>query len=161
MRSVSLPGSRFVTPPPVEMAAHLVRAMVAVSPSPLALGASRIVGGAGWSVVTRRLGAPTGGLRGMMAPRAGGGFLFVIDPRPAPMERDILELGGVNRDLLMNLRLAHELGHVFFYEPDPPHRRLPARTRSEEEEQFCDAFAFALTAAAWPGSAKVLTRLAA
>jgi hypothetical protein len=77
-----------------------------------------------------------------MAPN-GTEFTFVVDPDPTPSERvalsDLSE--AQKRARVVELRLAHELGHVFFYGHDG-RRLLPA---SPAEEEFCDAFAEAYT----------------
>jgi hypothetical protein len=79
-----------------------------------------------------------------MAP-TGDGFLFLSDRRLTPRQRS--ELGGESerrwQSEIVNSRLAHELGHIFFYDQSTPARRLAVP--SSEEERFCDAFADALT----------------
>ena len=82
--------------------------------------------------------APEDGVRAMLLPMVRGGFtvLSILVP-PQPESR-----AGRDMALIRLTRLAHELGHSFFYAPGAPPRRLfPI---GPEEERFCDAFAAAL-----------------
>lgn len=98
----------------------------------------------GWHVRFCDLEADVGGLQAAMAP-TGDGFLFLADRRLTPCQRS--ELGDQSEarwaSEIVDTRLAHELGHVFFYDQSTPGRRLTEL--SDEEELFCDAFADALT----------------
>jgi hypothetical protein len=72
------------------------------------------------------------------------GFCFVVDPNPAPDEASHwrgLTASELSRHLV-DLRLAHEFGHTFFYGTDG-HRLVAA---SAAEESFCDRFAEELVA---------------
>lgn len=92
----------------------------------------------GWTVDEHPLQAADGGLEAVMAPKDGG-FVFVVDPEPTPDQKRAwghLPTDEV-RAHVVNSRLAHELGHVFFYGLDG--RRLLRASR--QEEAFCDAFA--------------------
>jgi hypothetical protein len=68
-----------------------------------------------------------------------GGFTFVVDPNPTPAEASVLaHLASSERSRrVIDRRLAHELGHTFFYGLDG--RRLVSS--SSAEEAFCDEFA--------------------
>lgn len=75
----------------------------------------------------------------LLIPRADGQFSIVVDPIPkAETSLSVDIIRHRNR-----FRIAHEIGHSFFYDRSfSPPRRL---TRpSAEEEEFCDEFASAL-----------------
>lgn len=92
----------------------------------------------GWVVRLDRLDARTGGQQAALLPRWEGGFTLVVDPDLTPIER---HANAETADVL-RLRVAHELAHTLFYsETAPPRRAIPA---SRAEEDFCDAFAWAL-----------------
>lgn len=143
--AVSLPASRFLDAPPVEHAPLLADAIRCSAGLDLAdpVAVADLISGWGWTVERRRLGAAQGGLKAVMGPTSNG-FLFVVDDNPAPdcstLQLDIAD--DDRRRALFNRRLAHELGHVFFYRAEPPMRRLTAG--STAEEAYCDAFALAL-----------------
>lgn len=72
----------------------------------------------------------------LLIPRKDGSFVVPVDPVPR-------HLDGINWEIARHrnrFRVAHEIGHSFFYDRDsaPPRRLLKA---SEEEERFCDEFA--------------------
>jgi len=73
----------------------------------------------------------------MLLPRPGG-FLILVDPEAAGRVVD-----ERTRRRRLRFRLAHEIGHSFFYDrrSRPPRRLID---RSEEEEEFCQQFASAL-----------------
>jgi IrrE N-terminal-like domain len=79
------------------------------------------------------------GHEALIVPLHGGGFDLLVDANPPGG-------GPVSPRLLrqrFRFRVAHEVGHSFFYDrrSNPPRRRLPG---SAEEEAFCDRFASAL-----------------
>jgi hypothetical protein len=135
----SLPAYRFATVPDVEQASRVARAVRRRwglgDDEPVDV-AARLVS-LGWVVQLQDLDAAVGGLQAAMAPSADG-FVFIADTRPDPAERPRADSGERTRNRV-NYRLAHELGHVFFYDQATPARRLARR--SEQEEAFCDAFA--------------------
>lgn len=90
----------------------------------------------GWQVVSKCLGAPNDGPLAMLVPLFDGGFRFVLDPWAQKVE------GHPRSDSSRAFRLAHELGHVMFFTPGSPPRRVDRITHFEE--QFCDSFADAL-----------------
>jgi len=143
--AVELPSTRFLAPPALEQASRLA---VRVRES-MGMGASdpvdieAMVLELGWQVQKRHLDADWGGVQALMAPAASG-FLFVVDPRPSPScpSRSLNVDAEVLERALFCRRLAHELGHVFFYDTGRPARRL--LRHSEAEEKYCDAFAAAL-----------------
>jgi hypothetical protein len=97
----------------------------------------------GWRVQVRPLDAPENGLQAAMAPTEDG-FVFVADDRPTPRQAEACE-SETSEQLaraLVNLRLAHELGHVFFYDRSCPAARMTPVSPAEED--FCDTFAEAL-----------------
>ena len=82
----------------------------------------------------------------LLVPRADGSFDIIVDPAP---RREGTEgtsstaMAPVTKNHRFRFRVAHEIGHSFFYNRllRPPRRRLPF---SRAEEAFCDAFASAL-----------------
>lgn len=143
--SVELPSTRFLAPPAVEQASRLaltVREALGIGASD-PVDVEAMISGLGWQVQRRHLDADWGGVQALMAPAAGG-FLFVVDPRPSPAcPSGSLNVGvEVLERAIFSRRLAHELGHVFFYDTGSPARRL--LRHSEAEEKYCDAFAAAL-----------------
>ena len=82
----------------------------------------------------------------LLVPRADGSFDIIVDPEPRRQGTEAALTTGmasVTRNHRFRFRVAHEIGHSFFYNRRlrPPRRRLPF---SEAEEVFCDAFANAL-----------------
>jgi hypothetical protein len=77
-----------------------------------------------------RLAAHDGRQDALMCPLAGGGFRIIIDPDLSPAD---IEAG---RDLqeALDWRLAHELGHSFFFAPGTPPQRWARWTPAEERE---------------------------
>jgi uncharacterized protein DUF955 len=83
---------------------------------------------------------PPGGHRGeaMMLALASGGFLITVNPQaPTPIRDE------TTRRRRLRFRIAHEIGHSFFYDRSqrPARRVLPP---SQREEDFCQQFASAL-----------------
>ena len=75
----------------------------------------------------------------LLIPRPDGHFSIVVDPIPKTETR-------LSADIIRHrnrFRIAHEIGHSFFYDRNftPPRRLFPASTK---EEEFCDEFASAL-----------------
>lgn len=144
--TLSWPSARFHTVPPARHAASLASSVLAgADRAGLATYPEVLAAAAGWRVVRRPLQATTGGLQALMGPVPDGGFLFTVDDRATPDELAALHAYGLfdPADSIFRWRLAHELGHVFFYGDRRPHERLPMRTTSGEET-FCDLFALAL-----------------
>ena len=72
----------------------------------------------------------------LLIPRKDGSFIIPVDPAP-PQEDNVHWELARHRN---RFRVAHEVGHSFFYDRgSAPPRRLLAP--SEEEERFCDEFA--------------------
>ncbi len=93
----------------------------------------------GWLVRSEPMGARDGRHEAMLIPRSDGGFVVFVDPDLTPAER----AASSSPATIRRLRLAHELGHCLFYSAtSPPRRAIPV---TPAEEQFCDAFARALT----------------
>jgi hypothetical protein len=142
----TLPGYRFTEVPDAKQASSValaVRRCWGVSEGePIDVGAQLLA--FGWTVHLNNLEAPIGGLQAVMAPSMHG-FVFIADTRPGPADRSCAECGEATKDRV-NYRLAHELGHVFFYDQATPPRRLARHC--DDEEAFCDAFAAALLKAA-------------
>ena len=92
------------------------------------------------SVRQRRLTKQGDGTDALLIPRANGSFTILVDPVPEASTKPFwTTVRHRNR-----FRVAHELGHTFFYRRRPleqPSRRLPP---SQDEESFCDSFAAAL-----------------
>jgi hypothetical protein len=81
--------------------------------------------------------AASGGTQALLVPLSPGGFAIMIDPdaTPGPQQQ-------ADAVVLHDIRVAHELGHTFFYSPgSPPSRRRPPDIA---EERFCDEFAAVL-----------------
>lgn len=72
-----------------------------------------------------------------MCPRAAGGFLLVVDPDLSPAD---IEAGRDQRGAI-DWRVAHELGHTFFFTGDTPKRWV---RWSPDEETEADRFALLL-----------------
>lgn len=77
----------------------------------------------------------------LLVPRQDGSFLIVVDP-DAAVNSD-RQLSRTVRRVRYRFRIAHEIGHSFFYDraSKPPRRIGPI---TPEEETFCDRFASAL-----------------
>ena len=105
----------------------------------------RLVRARGWHIERRRLSAANGGLQACLQPSKAHEFSISVDDDPSPME-EWEAIANPNRgDLrsaLRNFRVAHELGHSFFYRQGLP----PSRDDrpSDHEEDYCDRFAAAL-----------------
>jgi hypothetical protein len=86
------------------------------------------------------LDAGIGGHEALLVPRVEGGFEILVDPSPKIDSKQPQQRVWRRR---VRFRIAHEIGHSFFYDRKcRPARRLLAN--SEAEETFCDAFANAL-----------------
>ncbi len=84
------------------------------------------------------------GHEALLVPRVEGGFDILVDPVPTRGRavHDEVARARLSRRR-MRFRIAHEIGHSFFYD----RRCRPARRllgHSDAEEAFCDAFANAL-----------------
>lgn len=137
--SSTLPAYRFAVVPELEQAscvADAVRRCWGLQAGQQVDVAAGLVA-LGWTVQLQNLEAPEGGLQAVMGPVVDG-FVFIADSRPAASE----STEASSTEALVNYRLAHELGHVFFYDHSLPPRRLARQ--SDEEEVFCDVFAAAL-----------------
>jgi hypothetical protein len=98
----------------------------------------------GWPIRYERLGAATGGQQAASLPRLTGGFTLLIDPDLTPTET----ASQAETSLVRGFRLGHELAHTLFYsETAPPRRSIEP---SPLEEEFCDAFAWAVLGLARP-----------
>lgn len=86
-------------------------------------------------VRVRPLAAREGRQDALLCPRRSGGFVVVVDPALAPADR----ARGLRSDAVLEWRLAHELGHTFFFTRDTPPMRW--RAWSPEEEGHADRFA--------------------
>jgi hypothetical protein len=100
---------------------------------------------AGVEIRRASFGAAPGGTEAILLPRDDGGFTAAIDPVPpggwGSMPPGLLR--GVEEHRT-RFRIAHELGHTFFYcrsAGRPRRRESPGRS---SEERFCDEFARAL-----------------
>jgi hypothetical protein len=93
----------------------------------------------GWVAQLAELRADSGGVEACTLPCPDVGFRFLIDPRPRSGGE-----GSSPADMsrAAEFRLAHEIGHTFFYRPGAPPTRAAPPTKAEE--RFCDAFATAL-----------------
>lgn len=92
-----------------------------------------------------RLRAAAGGLEALLIPEESGYFRILVDPEPPGGWRPSLdaELVAEIARHRIRFRLAHELGHSFFYGRTARgfHRYV---SDSPEQERFCDEFASAL-----------------
>lgn len=92
----------------------------------------------------RRLTAAQGDVQGWIFAEPGDSFLIEVDDEPAggwdTVPEHLREEVGRQR---LRFRVAHEIGHSFFFSRtgDTPEPLLPT---SPKEEEFCDAFAGAL-----------------
>lgn len=98
----------------------------------------------GFSYRSVPLESKSGGHEALLVPRVAGGFEIFVDPCPSVEvgERSRARHGSLWRRRL-RFRVAHEIGHSFFYDRRfrPARRLLPA---TDAEEVFCDLFASAL-----------------
>lgn len=82
----------------------------------------------------QRLSAKDGRQDALLCPRSPGGFLIVVDPELSPLDiaagRDVEEA--------IDWRVAHELGHTFFFTGEPPRRW---KRWTPHEETLADGFA--------------------
>lgn len=101
-----------------------------------------LVNQAGWRLRTARLRCGGSHIQALLVPLADGGFEVVIDDEPTPVEEDLIERGQISVRDVRDFRIAHELGHSFFYRRHRPARR--SRRPSAIEERFCDEFAWRL-----------------
>lgn len=118
-----------------------VRKMVSDDQSACNLEKVCTVGGFAWREAT--LDAKRGGHEALLVPRIDGGFEIFVDPSPPAMFSR--RAASVDRTVRRRtrFRIAHEIGHSFFYD----RRFRPARRLvpwDEREEAFCDLFASAL-----------------
>ena len=74
----------------------------------------------------------------LLIPRRDGTFVILVDPN-----REELSIGQDTKRHRLRFRIAHEIGHSFFFNRTicPPERVFAP---SQEEEAFCDNFASAL-----------------
>jgi hypothetical protein len=89
----------------------------------------------------RRLGGARGGLEAVLAPAPVNRFEIHVDPEPLGGWRPVPYLlrGAIQRQRL-RFRVAHEIGHSFFYDrsAEVPRRHIG---NSQRQEEFCDRFA--------------------
>ena len=104
----------------------------------------------GWRVVDRELMGVGGSVRqAALLPSRSSTFVMSVDPRWSVPETWEAVLFSPKRGTaaIRRARLAHELGHTFFYrwplQGEPPRRAVPG---TPAEEVFCDAFATELLA---------------
>lgn len=144
--SVQWPSPAFAEVPPLSVAeelANAVRRVLSTKPAdrqqmtPL-LEASRC------DLQLGRLGAHRGGIEAALAPRSGDRFALLVDTEPPggwtsvfPALREELERHR------LRFRVAHEVGHSFFYDRSGPRPRRFA-PNSAAQERWCDRFASAL-----------------
>jgi len=124
--------------------------------APVDLGAVCRLGG--FQIVRTDFQNSGGTHEALLVPRPDGTFVVLVDPA-----RGTSDLGPMIGEHRLRFRVAHEVGHGFFYDRA---RRPPSRLAalSPREETFCNAFAAALllppsVAAAWAGSAGELLAL--
>lgn len=85
-----------------------------------------------------KLSAQDGGLEALLVPEVDGSFAILVDSDPPGRT-----LSPRVRRHRYRFRVAHEIGHSFFFDRSvKPAKRL--LSHSSEEEAFCDAFAGAL-----------------
>lgn len=139
----SLLGGRLTSVPHVRDVAALIEVVHNRLTSALpglagALDPSRLCEYFGWHVRVERLGARDGGQQAALLPRWGGGFTILVDPDLTPAQRS----DNPDPVIVARFRVGHELAHTLFYSETAPPRRAVAL--SPQEEEFCDAFAWAL-----------------
>ncbi|MEX2226561.1 MAG: ImmA/IrrE family metallo-endopeptidase [Dehalococcoidia bacterium] len=98
---------------------------------------------AGFRISYVPLEAGTGGHEALLVPRLDGSFDILVDDDPPPPDSLLAECEGDTDEQRAQYRIAHEIGHSFFYDRSsaPPRRLIPP---SPQEERFCDLFASAL-----------------
>ena len=110
---------------------------------------------AGVAVLSADLGAATGGLQGLLIPLPGDRFRAVVDPVPCGGFSGPAATRQIVRRHRVRFRIAHELGHTFFFWRQGGRPRRCLRD-SFDQERFCDRFAaelllpFAVAAATEP-----------
>lgn len=128
-------------------AAHTVRARMlgqAAARDPLP-DLKAVASLAGAEVVQRDLAAGADGCQALLIPIQGGRFRVVVDATPRggwseahrSLQREVA-------DHRMRFRIAHELGHTFFYRRAPDSAPTRNFACSPAEERFCDEFARSL-----------------
>jgi hypothetical protein len=116
------------------LSAYATTVAAALPPCPGRL--STAVSALSWiELRVQHLAARDGRQDALLCPRAGGGFVIVVDPDLSPADR----VAGRDAPGAMDWRIAHELGHTFFYDRG----RSPRRWSSwrPEEEDAADHFA--------------------
>jgi len=160
------PSDCFEGLPPRRVANRLARRVRAAATLPAdgPLDVDVLCRSGGFTLVRQRLGAARGGYEGRLAPLRSG-FQITVDSEPrggwTAVPSASRKALSVHRE---RFRVAHEVGHTFFYERRPgrmPERRLPD---SRAQERWCDEFARMLlvpppTARALPATASSVTRL--
>jgi IrrE N-terminal-like domain len=91
-----------------------------------------------------RLSAHRGGIEAALAPRSGDRFALLVDTEPCEGWASVFP--ALREELArhrLRFRVAHEVGHSFFYDRSGPRPRRLA-PNSAAQERWCDRFASAL-----------------
>jgi len=93
----------------------------------------------GWvELRMQSLAARDGRQDALLCPRASGGFVIVVDPELSPADR----AAGRDWQNALDWRLAHELGHTYFYDRAAPPQRWCSWCTDEEDAADFFAAAF-------------------
>ena len=109
----------------------------------------------GFSFRLERLSARTGGLEALLLPHPkcvedGIQFVVLVDRDVSARDKDyIANHGGDLKQAqlaLIDARIAHEIGHTFFYSWRESQKKIPTRGKRPDstEEVWCDEFAIQL-----------------
>jgi hypothetical protein len=137
------PSRSFTTVPSRELARELaaeVRGTVGSDAGRVDLEACCAIGGFELRICDLR--TSEGGVEGLLVPRPQGRFRIVVDPTPPAGWNDApAQVRDPLRRHRSRFRIAHEIGHSFFYDRGrgTPSRRSEGGTPAEE--RFCDEFA--------------------
>jgi hypothetical protein len=120
--------------------ARLVRQSVGAS-AMAALDLSAVAKAGGFRPRRGDLGAGEGGREALLLPAARDRFDIVVDPTPRGGWAASEDPCGRTATYRVRFRVAHEIGHSFFYERSAGLPRRVSRPGSAAEESFCDRFA--------------------
>lgn len=109
------------------------------------LDLDRICDRLGIEVSVLSMGAPGGGMQGLLIPRRGGGFRIEVDPEPTNGWESVAPpLYETLKRHRKRFLIAHELAHTLFFEDRYADRPRRVVFDSPQQEIFCDELARAL-----------------
>lgn len=133
-----------------------VRSAIGLAPDVALRDLSPLLSVANCSLALADLHADRGGNEALLVPLPDGRFSVRVDPRPRGGWGSHRELRDEMTQQRLRFRVAHEIGHTFFYERAKSGLRRRLRG-SAAEERFCDHFAAALLVPPEQARARPLT----